>query len=198
MILKAVRHFFWLAGAFYTLASTFLLSLFLSISNIHTCSFHQFTWIGCFASFPWHHLNFLLESHVLLQNLPRILMPFFTLESAEPLFKSVKLMSKTFWDFVQATSSVHTSLPSLIALVILLFLKTRQASNGQGPPILLLQPLPLLSNLVSIDFHILQHNCSQQYSEVGLTSNIFVRFCFFGSPHEHLSSFALHDFIQFF
>ena len=113
MILKAVRHFFWLAGAFYTLASTFLLSLFLSISNIHTCSFHQFTWIGCFASFPWHDLNFLLQSHVLLQNLPRILMPFFTLESAEPLFKSVKLMSKTFWDFVQATSSVHTSLPLL-------------------------------------------------------------------------------------
>ena len=61
------------------------------------------------------------------------------------------------WDFVQATSSVHTSLPSLIALVILLFLQMRQASNGQGPPILLLQPLPLLSNLVSIDFHILQH-----------------------------------------
>ena len=61
------------------------------------------------------------------------------------------------WDFVQATSSVHTSLPSLIALVILLFVQTWQASNGQGPPLLLLQPLPLLSNLVSIDFHILQH-----------------------------------------
>ena len=111
MILKAMRHFFWLAGAFYTLASTFLLSLFLSISNIHTCSFHQFTWIGCFASFPWHHLSFLLQSHVLLQNLPRILMPFFTLESAEPLFKSVNLMSKTFCLFETLSKPPQVSTP---------------------------------------------------------------------------------------
>ena len=111
MILKAMRHFFWLAGAFYTLASTFLLSLFLSIANIHTCSFHQFTWIGCFASFPWHHLNFLLKSHVLLQNLPRILMPFFTLESAKPLFKSVKLMSKTFCLFETLSKPLQVSTP---------------------------------------------------------------------------------------
>ena len=116
MILKAMRHFFWLAGAFYTLASTFLLSLFLSISNIYTCGFHQFNLIFFFLAPPQLSSQIPCSAAESAQNFNAFLYSWICQTS----FQVCQVDVEDFlliWDFVQATSSVHTSLPSLIALV---------------------------------------------------------------------------------